>query len=59
MDPPVIISSHGQALKGPAMLAALQELAREFRDLAIPEEGRYYNDPQYVKKGQANRDPDQ
>ncbi len=57
LDPQIIVSSHGQAMQGLEMLAALHRLANEFRDLAVPSTGRYVEDPQWVKKGEAYRKP--
>ena len=57
LDPQVIVSSHGHAMQGPEMLAALHRLASEFRDLAVPAKGRYVEDPQWPQKGEAYRKP--
>ncbi len=57
LDPQIIVSSHGQAMQGLEMLAALHRLANEFRDLAVPSTGRYVEDPQWVRKGEAYRKP--
>lgn len=41
LDPEIAATGHGRPLRGPAMRAALDELARRFGDLAVPRRGRY------------------
>ncbi|HJT33563.1 MAG TPA: MBL fold metallo-hydrolase [Pirellulales bacterium] len=41
LEPELVVSGHGRALRGPEMRLALHTLAREFDDLAVPEHGRY------------------
>lgn len=45
LEPAVAASGHGVPLRGPRMLRALQELARDFDWRARPEHGRYVNTP--------------
>ncbi len=45
LKPELLISGHGRPVKGAHMAAKLQELADNFRDLAVPEGGRYDHDP--------------
>jgi len=45
MAPETVITGHGKAMRGPEMRSALNRLATEFRDVAIPKHGRY------VKRG--------
>lgn len=44
LQPETIVSMHGPALHGPAMQEALQVLARDFDEIAVPEHGRYVDD---------------
>ena len=41
LQPDVIVSGHGHAMRGSEMRSALQQLAREFDTIAVPEKGRY------------------
>lgn len=45
LEPDLIVPGHGRAMRGPAMLEALRALARDFRTVAVPEQGRYVGDP--------------
>ena len=47
------MTGHGRAMHGLAMRAALHELARNFRSVAVPPEGRFVNDPQRAEDGSA------
>jgi hypothetical protein len=39
--PDVVVTGHGQAMQGPEMRMALQELAQRFEEIAVPQTGRY------------------
>ena len=39
--PETVVTGHGQAMQGPQMRAALNELARDFDQVAVPKTGRY------------------
>ena len=40
LKPDVVVTGHGQAMRGPRMQAALEELAARFDDVAIPNHRR-------------------
>ncbi len=44
LEPKLVITGHGHALKDSAMRDALHTLAREFDRVAVPEQGRYVGD---------------
>jgi hypothetical protein len=41
LAPETVVTGHGQAMRGPEMRAALNELARRFDEVAVPGTGRY------------------
>jgi glyoxylase-like metal-dependent hydrolase (beta-lactamase superfamily II) len=41
LEPETLVTGHGPALGGPLMREALHTLAREFDQIAVPEQGRY------------------
>jgi glyoxylase-like metal-dependent hydrolase (beta-lactamase superfamily II) len=41
LKPELVVTGHGRAMRGPEMRGALQRLADEFDELAIPAHGRY------------------
>jgi glyoxylase-like metal-dependent hydrolase (beta-lactamase superfamily II) len=41
LAPETVVTGHGQAMQGPEMRAALNELARRFDEVAVPAHGRY------------------
>ncbi len=43
LEPELAITGHGPPLRGAGMRAALHRLADEFREIAVPEHGRYVN----------------
>ena len=45
LEPELLVTGHGPALSGAGMRTALQTLAREFDRRAVPESGRYVNEP--------------
>lgn len=45
LNPEVLASGHGQPMQGEKMRAHLQELARNFEQQAMPNSGRYVDDP--------------
>jgi glyoxylase-like metal-dependent hydrolase (beta-lactamase superfamily II) len=46
LEPELAATGHGRPMRGPAMRAALRELARDFDRLAVPPRGRYVERPQ-------------
>ncbi len=55
LEPELVITGHGRAMRGPAMREALRTLARDFDRLAVPEHGRYVDAPQRAEDGTAYR----
>ncbi len=55
LEPELVVTGHGPAMQGPEMRAALQHLARNFEEIAVPEEGKYVRDPATVESGKAYR----
>lgn len=45
LEPELLVTGHGPALRGSEMRMALQTLARDFDRRAVPESGRYVNEP--------------
>jgi len=45
LEPEIAATGHGRPLRGPAMRAGLEELARRFGSLAVPRRGRYVRAP--------------
>lgn len=45
LQPETVITGHGPAMHGREMQRALDELAREFDQIAVPEHGRYVHEP--------------
>lgn len=53
LEPQLAITGHGPALSGPQLQTALKQLAREFRRVAVPEDGEYVEHPARVEDGTA------
>ena len=51
LEPEVVVTGHGRAMRGPEMLKALHLLARYFDRIAVPEHGRYVSAPATVENG--------
>ena len=45
LEPELVVTGHGPAMRGAEMREALHTLAREFDRVAVPEQGRYVNEP--------------
>jgi glyoxylase-like metal-dependent hydrolase (beta-lactamase superfamily II) len=45
LDPEVAATGHGRSMRGEELRGALQNLSLHFKKLALPEEGRYVNEP--------------
>lgn len=41
LEPELVVTGHGKALAGEEMRAALRRLARDFDEVAVPDQGRY------------------
>lgn len=57
LDPVLVVTGHGRAMHGPEMNAALRTLVRDFKTLAVPGQGRYFDRPAVVEDGSAYRVP--
>lgn len=51
LEPELVVTGHGPALRGEKMRDALDTLARHFGRLAVPKEGRYVGHPTYAEDG--------
>ncbi|MRX49612.1 MBL fold metallo-hydrolase [Paracoccus sp. S-4012] len=57
LEPELALSFHGRPMQGPAMRAALHRLAAEFREVAVPKQGRYVDEPRGAGDGSAYEKP--
>lgn len=55
LEPELVVTGHGRAMRGPEMLAALRELSLRFRQVAVPHGGRYTKRPFRADDGSAYR----
>ena len=55
LKPELVVTGHGEAMRGPEMRASLERLAAGFDAVAVPEEGRYVRDPARAEDGTAYR----
>jgi hypothetical protein len=53
LEPELAVTGHGPAMRGAEMRATLLLLARDFDRLAVPEHGRYVEDPARAETGTA------
>jgi glyoxylase-like metal-dependent hydrolase (beta-lactamase superfamily II) len=53
LDPELVVTMHGPAMRGAEMRGALKRLASEFDRVAVPEHGRYVEHPARVEDGSA------
>lgn len=53
LQPELAVTGHGRAMRGQAMRDALQTLAQDFEQVAVPPEGRYVANPQRAEDGSA------
>ncbi len=53
LEPELILTGHGPAMQGPEMRKALQELAGNFDQIAVPKDGRYVRQPATAESGDA------
>jgi glyoxylase-like metal-dependent hydrolase (beta-lactamase superfamily II) len=51
--PDLVVTGHGQAMRGPEMLGALERLAETFDKVAVPRQGRYLDKPARAEDGSA------
>ena len=45
LEPDLVITGHGEPMRGLEMQAALRELAGNFEQVAVPDRGRYLQEP--------------
>jgi glyoxylase-like metal-dependent hydrolase (beta-lactamase superfamily II) len=45
LEPELAVTGHGRAMQGPALREGLRTLARDFDRVAVPDRGRYVDDP--------------
>jgi glyoxylase-like metal-dependent hydrolase (beta-lactamase superfamily II) len=57
LNPELVVSGHGPALRGEEMRNALLVLARDFNEIAVPKSGRYVLHPATAETGTAYREP--
>ncbi|HEV7869437.1 MAG TPA: MBL fold metallo-hydrolase, partial [Chthoniobacteraceae bacterium] len=55
LEPELVVTGHGRAMRGAEMRSALHLLARDFDQIAVPEQGRYVNHPDRPEDGSAYR----
>ena len=55
LRPALAVTGHGRAVGGPLFLAALDQLAAHFEQVAVPVGGRYVGDPQRAEDASAYR----
>ncbi len=55
LQPQLAVTGHGRAMAGPEMTAALDRLARDFEQVAVPKDGTYVADPARAQDGTAYR----
>lgn len=53
LKPELVVTGHGQAMKGPEMREALDQLARAFDEIAVPAQGHYLAEPARAEDGTA------
>jgi glyoxylase-like metal-dependent hydrolase (beta-lactamase superfamily II) len=57
LEPEVVVTGHGAAMRGPEMRAALKALADNFDQVAVPKNGKYVENPANAESGKAYRAP--
>lgn len=55
LEPDLIVTGHGHAMRGRDMRAALHRLARDFERIAVPEDGKYVREPARAADGSVYR----
>ena len=53
LDPELVVTGHGQAMRGPTMRTALNQLAQNFNTVAIPKGSEYVTHPASSQDGSA------
>ncbi len=57
LEPELVITGHGRAMRGSGMRDALHSLARNFDQVAVPRGGKYVKQPARSEDGCAYREP--
>jgi len=57
LDPELVITGHGLPMQGEEMRAALHQLARDFKKVAVPEDSKYVKAPTTPEDGSAYKEP--
>ncbi|WP_173931524.1 MBL fold metallo-hydrolase [Chelativorans sp. Marseille-P2723] len=57
LEPNLVITGHGPAMRGAEMKRALHELSRNFNRVAVPEDGKYVHSPARVEDNSEYREP--
>ncbi|WP_188262043.1 MBL fold metallo-hydrolase [Azospirillum tabaci] len=57
LEPELVVTGHGPAMRGSGMRAALHDLARDFDRIAVPDHGTYVDTPARAEDGSAYRPP--
>ena len=57
LEPDLAVTFHGRPVKGPEMTESLHRLAGEFREIAVPKQGRYLKEPRRAEDGSAYETP--
>ena len=55
LEPDLVVTGHGEAMRGPEMRTALHTLARDFDRIAVPKQGIYLKEPARAEDGSAYR----
>ncbi|EWY38150.1 hypothetical protein N825_14650 [Skermanella stibiiresistens SB22] len=55
LDPDLVITGHGEAMRGVEMRTALYDLAERFDQVAVPKSGKYLEHPARAEDGSAYR----
>jgi glyoxylase-like metal-dependent hydrolase (beta-lactamase superfamily II) len=53
LKPNIVVTGHGPAMQGAEMLSALETLARDFDQVAVPDHGKYVEHPATAESGTA------
>lgn len=53
LEPELVVTGHGPAMFGSQMREALHELARDFENVAVPQNGKYVENPARAQDGSA------
>ena len=48
LEPEIVVTGHGRAMRGAEMRAALHTLANDFDRVAVPKQGRYVDSPAHM-----------